>query len=255
MKRYHAIESVSEAILNDGLIEALFLKGSIARGEDDDYSDVDMYAVVSHENRDRFLAKRIQYLSHYMPLVYWSESNFVGPQIVGVFEDALHFDLYTVAPDAIPQTDAIKVLHDPSGLMTSYQQKPLSISPANVVTNVHEFTFILLEFEAAYMRKDFMWSIRLFYALLAHLSFVVRYVHDADNAQLALKRLYKVLPSNLHKNFENILENATPTHVLAAVKMIVTLAEEQIAALPSDIKENVNLKFFTLMQGKIVGMQ
>lgn len=255
VKRFNAVEAVSDAILKDGLVEALLLKGSIARGDDDDYSDVDMYAVVSSDYRDKFLSKRINYLEHYMPLVYWSESDFVGPQIVGVYEDALHFDLYTVAPDAIPQTDSIKVLYDKNGLLKSYQEKTLSISPADVVENIHELTFVLLEFEAAYMRRDFMWSIRLFYALLAHLSFVVRYVHDADNAQLALKRLYKVLPSNLHKNFENILENATPTHVLAAVKMIVTLAEEQIAALPSDIKENVNLKFFTLMQGKIVGMQ
>ncbi|MCL2364428.1 MAG: nucleotidyltransferase domain-containing protein [Defluviitaleaceae bacterium] len=255
MKRYQAVEAVSKAILNDGLVEALFLKGSIARGEDDDYSDVDMYAVVFHENRDKFLARRIQYLTHYMPLVYWSESDFVGPQIVAVFKNALHFDLYTVAPDAIPQTDAIKILYDKNGVLASYQQKALGISPADVVTNVHEFTFVLLEFEAAYMRKDFIWSIRLFYALLAHLSFVARYIHDADNAQLALKRLHKVLPVHLRTNFENILENATPTHVLTAVKMIATLAKEQIAALPSDIKENVNMKFFTLMQGKIAGMQ
>lgn len=254
MKRYNAVEAIGGAILKDGLVDALLLKGSLARGDDDDYSDVDMYAVVSLENRDKFLSKRIQYLEHYMPLVYWSESDFVGPQIVGVFEDALHFDLYTVVPDALPQTDSIKILYDKNGLLCSYQEKMLSISPADVVENVHAFAFVLLEFEAAYMRKDFLWSIRLFYALLSHLSFIVRFIYDEDNSQLALKRLYKVLPDNLYKSFTDILENATPTNVLTAVKMIVALAEKQIEALPSDIKVNVNIKFFNLMKGKIVGM-
>lgn len=254
MKRYNAVEAIGGAILKDGLVDALLLKGSLARGDDDDYSDVDMYAVVSLENRDKFLPKRIQYLEHYMPLVYWSESDFVGPQIVGVFEDALHFDLYTVVPDALPQTDSIKILYDKNGLLCSYQEKMLSISPADVVENVHAFAFVLLEFEAAYMRKDFLWSIRLFYALLAHLSFIVRFIYDEDNSQLALKRLYKVLPDNLYKSFTDILENATPTNVLTAVKMIVALAEKQIEALPGDIKVNVNKKFFNLMKGKIVGM-
>jgi len=255
MKRYTAIEKVKEAILNDGLVEALFLKGSIARGEDDDYSDVDMYAVVSSENRDAFLAKRTRYLEAYMPLIYWSESNFVGPQIVGVFNDALHFDLYTVVPGAIPQTDDVKILYDKSGLLNAYKKKPLSISPADVVKDIHGFTFVLLEFEAAYMRKDFMWSIRLFYALLADISSVVRYIYDEDNAQLALKRLYKVLPDNLYNDFMDILENATPTNVLNAVKMIVSLAEKQIETLPKEISGQINMKFFKLMQRKIAMMQ
>ncbi|MCL2222077.1 MAG: hypothetical protein FWB92_07050 [Oscillospiraceae bacterium] len=251
MKRYTAIEKVREAILNDGLVGALFLKGSIARGDDDDYSDVDMYAVVSSYNRDAFLAKRIQYLEAYMPLIYWSESNFVGPQIVGVFDDALHFDLYTVVPDAIPQTDDVKVLYDESGLLNSYKKKTLGISSTDVIRDIHEFMFVLLEFEAAYMRKDFMWSIRLFYSLLAHLSSVVRYIYDEDNAQLALKRLYKVLPDNLYNDFMDILENATPSNVLNAVKMIVSLAEKQIETLPTEISGEINMKFFKLMQRKI----
>jgi len=254
MKRYNAIEAVSETILRDSLVEALIIKGSIARGDDDDYSDVDMYAVVSPENREEFLSKRIQHLEAYMPLVYWSESDFVGPQIVGVFEDALHFDLYTVTPDDIPKTDDIKVLYDKRGLFKSYEKAALSISPLDVVINIHEFTFVLLEFEAAYMRNDRMWSIRLLYALLAHLSFVVRYMYDEDNSQLALKRLYKVIPPELYNDFIDILENATPSNVLTAVKMIVSLAEKQIETLPGEIKKEINLNFFELMKYKISAM-
>jgi len=254
MKRHNAIKKVKEAILKDDLVEALFLKGSIARGDDDDYSDVDMYVVVSPEKQDLFLTKRIQYLEAYMPLIYWSESNFVGPQIVGVFEDALHFDLYTVTLNTIPQTDDIKILYDERGLLDFYRKKPLSISSADVVENIHKFTFVLLEFEAAYMRKDFIWSVRLLYVLSAHLSFVVRYIYDENNSQLALKRLYKVIPGNVYNDFIDIFENATPSNVLNSVKMIVSLAEKQMETLPREISSEINMKFFKLMQMKIAAM-
>jgi predicted nucleotidyltransferase len=55
MKRYDATKCISDEILRDKLVEALFLKGSIARKEDDEYSDVDMYAAVSSENWNSFL--------------------------------------------------------------------------------------------------------------------------------------------------------------------------------------------------------
>ena len=255
MKRHSAVKSVGDAILKDGLAKALFLKGSIARGDDDEYSDVDMYAVVSKENHETFLSKRIEYLEAYKPLIYWSESNFVGPQIVGVFENALHFDLYMVTPGAIPQTDDIKVLYDKNGLLKSYRKVPLSISHSEAVTKINGFSFTLLEFEAAYMRKDLMWAIRLFYALLADASFLSRYIYDRDSSQLGLKRLHKVIPVELYVKYSSILENATPTNVLVAVKMLVELTDEMIQLLPDEIQNKANRKFFEMMKGKIAAIE
>ena len=62
MKQYDAINKITEIVINDGLIEACFIKGSLARGEEDLYSDVDLYFVVSDEYREAFLKKRIEYL-------------------------------------------------------------------------------------------------------------------------------------------------------------------------------------------------
>lgn len=112
MKRYDEIDKVSQSILEEGLVEALFLKCSIARHGDDDFSDVDLYAVVSPENEDLFLKNRIRHLEVYQPLIYWSEADFVGPQIVGVYGNVLHFDLYTVKVGHIPQSDHIQVLYN-----------------------------------------------------------------------------------------------------------------------------------------------
>jgi len=251
MKRYDAIKSISDEILKDGLAEALFLKGSIARGEDDEYSDVDMYAVVSPKNLDAFLDKRIRYMEKYMPLVYWSHANFVGPQIVGVFENALHFDLYTVTPDSIPQTDNIKIIFDKGGLLDSYEKVPLGISFEAVISKIDGFSFVLLEFEAAYARKDYIWAITLFHFQLSSVSFITRFIYDAENARLGLKRIHKAIPNKLYKEYIDILENATPENILMAMKKLTLLAERLVLQLPDKIQDKVNIKFFNLMKNKI----
>ena len=251
MKRYEAIKCVSDAILEDGLAEAIFLKGSIARGEDDDYSDVDMYAAVSEENFDAFLEKRIRYMEKYMPLVYRSESNFVGPQIVGVYENALHFDLYTVNVNAIPQTDSIKILYEKNGILESYKQKTLSISPSAITTELDEFSFTLLEFEIAYSRKDWIWAIRLFNHELTSVSKFLRFIYDRDNSLMVLKGLYKVIPQDIYDEYLNILESATPANILLAMKKLLNLADKTIQKLPGDLTSPMNKTFYDFMRNRI----
>ena len=60
-----AIARIAGAAVADGLCEAVLLKGSIARGDADEFSDIDLYLVVSPQNRDAVLARREKYLSAY----------------------------------------------------------------------------------------------------------------------------------------------------------------------------------------------
>jgi len=251
MKRHNAIKVVSDEILKSGLAEALFLKGSIARSEDDDYSDVDMYVVVSPGNLDAFLRKRIQYLERYKPLVFWCEENFVAPQIVAVFDDALHFDLYTVKSDSIPQTDDIKILYDKNGILDSYKKSPLNVSSDYIIKEISEFSFTLLEFEAAYARKDYIWAIALFHFQLKRISFIMRFIFDTDNARLGLKRIRKAIPNEFYKEYVTILENATPSNILIAMKSLILLADKLVFQLPNEMQSKINKEFFELMKGKI----
>ena len=53
-----AIARIGGAAAADGLCEAVLLKGSIARGDADEFSDIDLYLVVSPQNRDAVLERR-----------------------------------------------------------------------------------------------------------------------------------------------------------------------------------------------------
>jgi len=251
MKRYEAIEVISAEIIKDGLVDTLFLKGSIARNEDDDYSDVDMYAVVSSDNRDAFLSRRINYLEKYLPLVYYSEANFVGPQIVGVFENLLHFDLYTVDINAIPQSEPIKILFDENDILSAYTIKPLRLSFEYMIKEIDNFSFVLLEFEAAYVRKDLAWAIHLFGLALPKIACLVRYVYDEDKSMLGLRRLNAVIPEEVNKEILEILNMATPNNILDSMKMLLSLTNRTIEVLPNEVQNGMNKKFYNLMRCKI----
>ena len=69
MRTYDAIRAIGNRVIGDNLCDAILLKGSIGRGDDDEYSDVDMYLVVAPENMDAVLQKRCEYLSAYKEIV------------------------------------------------------------------------------------------------------------------------------------------------------------------------------------------
>lgn len=251
MKQIEAVERICEVLKDDDAVRAIFLKGSIARNELDDYSDVDFYCIVKEDKLDEFLMRRIGYLEQYRPIIYWSEANFVGPQIVAVFDNGLHFDLYTVTFDTLKKTDAIKVLYDPEGLLADYNPEPLTISDKEVVEFFNGFTFSLLEFEAAYCRNDLIWAARLASHLSGDLSIILRYVYDIDNAKLGFKRLYKKLDEELNMKLSKAMDLSGPSYLPKGVILLVDIASEIIDKLPSEVSKKININFFNFMSDKI----
>lgn len=250
-KQEKAIQQVLHALRGDKAVRAVFLKGSIARGEQDEFSDVDLYCLVDKEKLEAFLPKRISYIESYKPLIYWSESNFVGPQIVGVYEDGLHLDLYTVTADAIPMKDAIKVLEDPEGLLQDYKGETHRITEEQLVRTVHEFTFSLLEFETAYKRGDLLWASRLGSHLTGDLSVIIRYLVNPDKAQLGFKRLYQELDEEMYHKWLSLMNHIGPNQLPSGVKQMVELAEQLLNQLPEHLLHKINLPFFTFMSERI----
>ena len=251
MKRHDAIKAVTQAIKADGLADALFLKGSIARGDDDDYSDVDMYAVVAEENFDNFLARRVGYLEAYKPLVNWVEVNFVGPQIVGIYEDALHFDLYAVRPGAIPQTGEMKIIYDQQGLLAKYKPEPLALSESDLLGHINNFTYTLVEIEAALGRNDLSRGIQLFYYQYGVLALIIRYVYDKKSSLLGNKGMKKAIPPDVYNELLVMLEHATPTNFIKAVHMLLRQFENTLPKLPQPVQDAINKRFYEVLSSRV----
>ena len=251
MRQEESVRIISNEILKDGLVRAMFLKGSLARNQGDEYSDVDFYCIVEEEKKQEFLNRRIGYMEAYRPLIYWSESNFVGPQIVGVFDNGLHFDLYTTTVEKLQYTDAIKVLYDPEGLLAEYKQQDLSISVEDVVELYGEFSFSLLEFEAAYKRKDLIWASRLGSHLSGFIAVILRVIYDKENARLGFKRLSTKLDEEAYEEFFKAVDALGPSQLPKGVGILCDIAAKTIDRLPGEILERINKRFLVYMIDKI----
>ena len=186
-----------------------------------------------------------------MPLIYWSEADFVGPQIVGVYEDGLHLDLFTVPADAIPTKDAIEVLHDPEGLLQNYKAVTHRITEEELVRIVDGFTFSLLEFECAYKRGDLLWASRLGSHLTGDMSIIIRYLVNPDKAQLGFKRLHQELDDDQYQRWLTIMNHIGPNQLPDGVKQLVELSVEVLDKLPASVLSKVNMRFFKFMRERI----
>lgn len=244
MKQIEAIDKITEVICKDPAVKAIFLKGSIARNVMDAYSDVDYYCLVDELEKASFLNRRLDYLTAYRPLMFWSESNFVGPQIVGVFDDGLHFDLYTVTEASLHHTDEVKVLYDPEGILLNYVAEPLTIRDEDLINHFHAFTFSLLEFETAYLRGDLLWASRLASHLSGDLALVLRYVNDKENAKLGFKRLGDALDDASKAKMREAMDLCGPSYLPKGPLMLIEILEKTLSHLPLQITERLNRTIF-----------
>ena len=194
MKTYDAIEIISKKIIEDNLCEALILKGSIGRGRDDEYSDADLYAIVSNDNIEKFNDKKRSYLSAYLPIIFSQDIHFAGHQTVAVFENGLHFDLYTTTYENLSKCEPIKVIYDPEHLFEQYIPSPKNLDPTKLSEEFHNILFAILEADAAYHRKNYAWMLRLLSHSANGTAIVLRSLYDQETTELGLKHINKVLP-------------------------------------------------------------
>lgn len=251
MKQQKSLDAIVPYLMEDEAVRAVFLKGSLGKGEGDKYSDVDLYCLVKDELMDTFLEKRIPYMEMYRPLIYLSEANFVGPQIVGVFDDGLHFDLYTVTQSNLKSTGEMKVLYDPEGLLNDYKADSLKLSEDEFIENIHEFSFTLLEFEAAYKRKDLIWASRLGHHLSGHVAMNLRYLKDDKNSLLGFKWLIRYLDKEMETKFVKAMDNLGPSQLPKGIIELGEIVEKTINELPAEQSDKINKEFFSFMFDKV----
>jgi len=251
-RQWNAINAVLGRVREHPAVRAAFLKGSLARGEGDEWSDVDFYCLVSDERMSDFLKDRLDILRAYRPLLFWSLADFVGPQVVAVYDDGLHFDLYTVTQATLKSTDTIRVLYDPEGVLRSYRTLELALVPAQAAATFNNFSFSLLEFEVAFCRKDFLWASRLASHLSGYLAQVFRYLYQRERSQVGFKNLSSVMPKDVRERLQKAMDMIGPSFLPDGVIALVRLAEEAFKALPEDVRSHVNEPFFHFMKDKIV---
>lgn len=254
MKQLKAIETICKTIIDDKLVDAIFLKGSIAKNTHDGSSNIDLYLLVSREKMDTVLDKRFEYLESYNNILHHFFVFFSCPQMVCVFEDGVRLNLFTTTLENLNNYDSILIIYDPKGLLEDYQKRDLSLSSKEAAEYFNTFNYTLLDFEVAYLRKDIAWMFRLASHLFSDLSFILRMISDPQNAKIGIKGLMNVLEPDLKEEYIKIIKKLRSDNLLECVIYMVLLIDNLIMRMPLEIGQYINYDFHVFVKKRILSL-
>lgn len=205
-----ALETIVNSLKKDKRVQAIFLKGSMGRGEQDEHSDIDLYCLVNEEDKEEFLRSRIYHLESYKKLLFYDDIFIVAPQILAVYENLVHVDLFTVTESTYIEKDFLKVLYDPQLKMEKYKQtQNLNLSKQEFQDAVDDVAWFLFQYNKSSARGNDIWSVSMLHQVMTHLARVLLHRYNPERAQLGLKTLQISLPNNILNALNEVYEHMT----------------------------------------------
>ena len=147
MDQRQLVGEVTSAVRGDAALRALFLAGSLGRGDGDRFSDVDLVAVVEREAQEGFGARWRATLEAITPVVFWHAPRGIQTLVSAITRDWLRCDLFMVAPDGpgARAQSTLAPLIDPDDLHSALPDDlpPGASKPARVQGLIEEFIRVL----------------------------------------------------------------------------------------------------------------
>lgn len=250
-----AVEKISESLKSDPLVQAIFLKGSMGRGEHDEHSDIDLYCLVKEEDKERFLSNRLLHLRAYRDVILSDDIFIVAPQIIAVFDDLLHIDLFTVTKETFVGGDYFKVVYDPHRLLDEFEEtQGLMLTEQQYRDGVMDVGWFLYQYRQSAARGNDIWAVKMLKNVEHHLARVLLYRYAPERAVLGLKTVERSLPESVVLDLKEIMECITPKkHGQAAVLISRMLHREyEWIGRQWDV-ESEQMKFLKMMIDEFKG--
>lgn len=224
-------------------VKALYLKGSVANGTDDAFSDVDFYCLTDGASYEMIMRQRESLLEAFRPIIYKSHVNFGTPQIIVIYDHDLHLDFYVTKDVTKEGTGQIKLLYDPESLLVDYKSIKRVDDPQEIKDYLDDAIYTLHELNIAIQRSDYLWAIRLETHILAYLSLVLSHMYEPDRPVLHMKGVYHHLPEALQQDISEILANVSSDHIKDNMKLLIKLIDKIITNQSGDIVAGLNLAY------------
>ena len=233
-----AVEKLVASLKQDNLVQAVFLKGSMGRDEHDEYSDIDLYCLIDKEDVEEFLPQRLEHIRAYKELIYHDDIFIVAPQIIAVYENLIHLDLFTVTKETYIAKDFVKVLYDPFGKLDSLiQQQNLLLDEAELQDAWDDTFWFLYQYYASSKRGNDLWSIQMLNQSIVHFSKLLLHVYCPARAQLGMKTLERSLPAEPLNKLKRIYDHMNAEEHHKAAKLLIAFVEGEEAAVTGFIPE------------------
>lgn len=218
-----AIQVITERLKQDEAVQAIFMKGSFGRGEADEHSDIDLYVMVHPDEEASFLSRRLEHLNAYRPILLKDDIFIVAPQLIVVFDDFLHMDLFTVTKDTLNHQDSMQILYDPHHLLTTHES---SLQIEEEMTNDHAFdtVWFFFQYTKSRNRGNDIWATEMLRQGMVYFAYVLAAHHTPDRASLGLKDVTQRQEIDLHPFYEQL----TPANHEKAARLYIERLKEEL---------------------------
>lgn len=253
MRQEAAVEKVLESLKKDPSVRSVFLKGSMGRKEHDKHSDIDLYCLVEEGKEEGFLTRRLDHLKAYKDLIFHDDIFIIAPQIIAIYEDWLHIDLFTVTEKTIQEKDFFTVLYDPENLMGKYEStQNLNVSDEQFRDQVLDAAWFLFQYQKAAARRNDTWAVEMLRHSMRSVTIILLSRYAKERAVLGLKTIHRDLPQERQDRVVEVYEAMTPSHHEVAVRKIAILLESEFDWIREELGEGEVVSFMGLMVGKVL---
>jgi len=229
------------------IVKALYLKGSIARGSDDEYSDIDFYCLVDEDSVDEMLNLRMEILRDYKKILFLEHVYWVAPQVIVIYEDNIHLDFYTVHEVPHEGADSIKVLYDPENVLNEYKVVHEDATKDELIEKLNSIIYTSQEVYAAFNRKDNLWCDRLLSHMISNLGVIYCVLYQLDKPIVHLKGIWQSIPDAVRKDLDKIMTVSVPGRYAECAYLILEHSMDLIHKEFSDCYESLYLGYLEYM--------
>jgi len=117
-RRQALLKRIVEVLTSMEHVQGIFLGGSIAKGNEDLYSDIDLRVVVSEERIDDFISDKQEILSNSGSVLFFEDLNPKAPFTIAHFDVFIKVDFFIYTFTQIQPSiwlQDMKILSDPTG--------------------------------------------------------------------------------------------------------------------------------------------
>jgi predicted nucleotidyltransferase len=229
MRQEIAVEKVAASLKEDPSVMSIFLKGSMGRNEHDQHSDIDLYCLVKEAEEKEFLDRRIDHLKAYKELIFCDDIFIIAPQIIAIYNDWLHIDLFTVTEKTIQEKDFFTVLYDPDNLMEKYKDaQHLTITKEAFRDSVLDAAWFLFQHNKAADRGNHTWATEMLRHSMRNVATILLAGYASERALLGLKTIHRDLPNVKQDKILKIYELMTPSQHGRAAQYIAKLLKDEL---------------------------
>jgi predicted nucleotidyltransferase len=118
-RRDMLLKNALDDLTNDPEVLGVYLGGSLAKGNDDLYSDIDLHIIVSSEKKAEFISKKRERPKKWGTVLYFEGPSYT-PVVVTHFDCFVKIDTHYKVPNELQPSiwlHGLKALYDPKGII------------------------------------------------------------------------------------------------------------------------------------------